>query len=320
MPNRLSFSQINKYEFCAVSWDLHYNKRIRPTSIPSPLIFGSAIGKTFEYILKGNLGAQEFFDEHWTFQEVNGVMTNLKESKDVVYLKSDFDEELGTTPWESLRTKAHCMITAFQEQFLPLVEKVYSTEEEVLLTSGEDSNIGFADAVVKLKGYDKPVVIDFKTAGRKYEPDSVRESVQLSQYLYTLGDKYGTDLAGYIVFLKTLKKNRKKICKVCGFESSSRFQTCNNAKSEEDQTRCNGEWTETIHPSAEIQILIDTISQDFQEKVVDNIGKVNDNINSGEIIPNYNNCENDGFGRRCQYYNLCHNSSMEGLIQLEEKK
>lgn len=351
MANILSFSQLNKYKFCQESWRLHYKDKIRPTAIFSPLIFGSAIGKTFEYILIAKrdniptsgvhdiLTFEEFFDEHWTRAEVNGEMTILKDNTNIVYLKSDLDEELASTPWESLRVKAHLMIDAFVTQFLPLVTKVYSTEEKAELSSGEDSNIMYADAVVEIEGYDKPIIIDFKTSARKYEHNSVRESVQLGQYLYSLGDKYNTDLAGYVVFLKNINKNRRKICKECGFDGSgARFKICNNqlpkiipakrhpiSPSSEDTRemikaeRCNGEWNETIHPTCSFQLIIDKIPIEFQEEVIDEIGTINDKINTGIIEKNLEGCLDDGFRRRCIYYDLCHNQSMNGLIKLEKK-
>lgn len=326
MPNRLSHSQLEKWKFCQKSWEHHYVNRIRPVAIPSPLAFGNAIGKTFEHILKSGYNPKDFFDEHWTTFEWNNKFVNLKESKDVVYLKSDHDEELGATPWESLRVKGHLMIDAFSDRFLPLVTNVYSTEEQVELFSGDDSNIGFADAVVDMIGYDTPIVLDFKTAGRKYEQNSVVESVQLGQYLYTLGDKYNTKLAGYIVFLKQIRKNRQKICSSCGHDGSGgKFKTCNSQiyKDSLDKLegfhRCNGAWIETIFPECDVQIIIDEIPVTFQEQVIDNIGLVNDLINIGTIEPNYDACDND-YGRRCQYYNLCHNSDMTGLVKLEDRK
>jgi hypothetical protein len=325
MPNRLSHSQINRWTHCPQSWHYHYVERYRPIAIASPLVFGSAIGKTFEHILQAHTNnavdlniAKDFFDKAWTWQEINGVPTNLKESKDIVYLKSDLDTDLAKTPWESLQVKAHLMIEAFIRDLLPKIIKVYSTEEEVLLTSGEDSSIGFADAVVDMEGYNTPIVIDFKTAGRPYTSNSVQESTQLAQYLYTLGDKYKTNLAGYAVFLKNINKNRKKICKSCSFDGSdTRHKLCNN---QVDGKRCNGEYTETTNPSCDIQIIVDTIGPEFQNKVIDNIGEVNDNINAGNITMNVNNCLNNGFHQRCEFYDLCHNESTKGFIKLEKRE
>jgi hypothetical protein len=332
MANRLSHSQIQKFQFCERAWYNHYVERLRPTSIASPLIFGSAIGKTFEHILQAFTNnqvdisiAKDFFDKAWTFQEFNNVTVNLKESINVVYSKSDFDIDFGETPWESLRTKAHLMIDSFITNFIPLLEKVYSTEEEVLLTSGDDSNVGYADAVVKLKGYDKPIVLDFKTASKDYEANSVKESIQLSQYLYTLGDKYNTNLAGYVVFSKNIKKNKKKICKICNKDGSGgKFKTCDNEVAQllsnpPKPVRCNGEWEETLHPTCSMQIIIDEIPIEFIDAVIDNIGMVNDKINSGEITPDLTKCDNDGYYRPCMYRDLCHKNSMDGLIKLEKK-
>jgi hypothetical protein len=332
MPNRLSYSQIEKWSYCQKAWEYHYKKRIRSTSIPSPLIFGGAIGKTFEYVLNHiepqttpvNLEeAKRYFDTNWTEQEINNVLTSLKDNVNITWLKSDHDKELGDTPWLSMQTKGHLIIESFFNNFLPLVEKVHSTEEEVILTSGEDVNVGYADVVVSLKGYDRPIIMDFKTAGRPYERDSVKDSVQLSQYLYILSDKYNTDLAGYVVFSKQIKKNRVKICKQCGHNGSGeRFKTCSNKielPKVGSYVRCNGEWTETLSPECTMQLIVDQIPLDKQEEVVDNIGVVNDAINTGIITPNWDACDND-FGRSCIYKDLCHNNKMDNLIILEEKK
>jgi hypothetical protein len=68
-----------------------------------------------------------------------------------------------------------------------------------------------------------------------------------------------------------------------------------------------------------MQLIVDQIPLDKQEEVVDNIGVVNDAINTGIITPNWDACDND-FGRSCIYKDLCHNNKMDNLIILEEKK
>lgn len=324
MANRLSYSQLNKFKHCPQAWSFHYVQRVRPIAIPSPLIFGSAIGKTFEQMLLAVKNPDIphnnpvcIFDDLWNQQEINGVLTDLRNNPNIEYLKADHDPELAETPHESLRVKAHLMIRAFREEFLPMITKVHSTEELVELSSGTDTNIGFADAVLSIKGYDKPIVMDFKTAGRAYLENSVRESVQLSQYLYTLGDKYKTDLAGYVVFLKNINKNRSKVCKKCQFDGSGKkFKTCNN---EIDNSRCGGEWLETINPKCDIQIIIDQIPLSFQEEIIDDIGIQNDKINSGIIEKNLDGCLNDGYFRKCSYYDICHNGDMSKFVVLDGK-
>jgi hypothetical protein len=215
MTNRLSHSSISRYLTCGESWRLHYRKRIRPTETSSALIFGSAIGKAFEYALNpscSNLpniaNTTEFFDYHFRNAEINGVIINVEECDSIVYSKYDLDLDLAQTPYQSLRAKGHLMIKSFERNFLPLVEKVYSTEELVTLENEQgDSSIGYCDVAVKLKDILDIVILDFKTAARRYEEDSVRTSVQLSQYLHSLGPKYNTRTAGYAVFLKNINKN-----------------------------------------------------------------------------------------------------------------
>lgn len=326
MSNRLSHSQINRYLTCQESYRLHYKEHYRPLEVSSALIFGSALGKAFEYILNPesnqvpNLATPtEVFDYHFLYQNINDVLTNVKEYEHVAYSKYDMDKDLGDTPYESLRVKGHLMIHTFINDFLPLVEKVWSTEEKVELANEEgDSSIGYADAVLSIKGYDKPIIIDFKSAARAYEEDSAKHSVQLSQYLHVLSSKYeNTRYVGYVVFLKNISKNRTKVCSKCSFDGSgSKFKTCNN---EIDGKRCNSEWDEVLKPKAEMQIIIDQIPETFEYFVVDNIAAVNDSIKTGIYVKNINSCRDNGFGRSCEFIDLCWNGKTEGLTKVQEK-
>ena len=326
MGNRLSHSAINRYLTCAESYRLHYQKRIRTTEIGSALIFGSAIGRAIEFALNpactdlpNIASAKQMFDYQWQYQEVNGVLTNLEECNDIVYSKYDHDPELADSPYESLRVKGHLILDAFDKKFLPLVTKVWSTEEKIELTNDEgDSSIGFIDTVISMKGYDVPIILDFKTAARRYEEDSVQKSVQLAQYMHAVGSKYVTRLAGYAVFLKAIVKNRQKVCTVCSFDGSgSRFKTCANETTE--GKRCGGEWIEKTFPEAEMQLLIDTIPERFEEFIIDNIASVNHAIKAEVFVKNVNSCLDAGWGRPCEFYGYCHKGTMEGLTVVQEK-
>ena len=326
MANRLSHSAINKFLQCGESYRLHYREGYRPIEIGSALIFGSAIGKAFEFALKKetelpNIATpKEMFDYYWAFQEINGALTNLQTYPNIAYSRYDLDKELADTPYESLRVKAHLMLDTFEKEFLPLVTKVWSTEEKIELSNDEgDSSIGFADAVVNIIGYDKPVIIDFKTASRPYEQDSAATSVQLSQYLHVLSEKYdNTRYVGYVVFLKNISKNRIKVCSNCGHDGSgTKFKSCNN---EINGDRCGGAWTEVSQPKADMQIIISEISQNFETFIIDNISAVNTAIKSNIFVKNVNNCKDLGYGRPCEFYNLCHGSSEKGLVKVEVKK
>lgn len=340
MSNKLSYSQIEKWKFCPTAWKFHYIERYRPLEVSSALLFGSAIGKTFEYVLNTSCGEKEaldFFDHHWLHQEINGVLTNTKYYDGVVYSKYDTDKELllfpeldaaGENPnflaWYSMRSKGHLILRSFKDNFLPLVTKVYSVEEKTELSNEEgDVMIGFADAVVDIKGYDKPVIIDFKTAARAYDRDSVVKSVQLSGYLHVLEEKYNTRLCGYAVFSKNITKNRTKVCTVCQSDSSgTRNQTCPEKTKQNDKgkwVRCDGDFIETIRPECKMQLIIDEIPIEMEESVVDGMDRVNTEIKLGEYPKNLDGCHNNGFGRACEYLELCHNQNTTKYIKLEKK-
>ena len=338
-PIRLSHSSVNKHLFCQEAWRLHYVDMLRPVEVSSALVFGSAIGKTFEFILKmftespilDQKKIQEKWEHEWTFQTINDKLVNLKEYPTIAYSKYDTDMEFLTpdeiylstdkpnlAAWYSLNYKGKYMIQAFQEQFLPLVEKVYSTEESTVLNNEDgDSSIGFADAVIQLKGYPTPVIIDFKTASREYALESVAQSVQLSQYLHALGDKYNTRLAGYCVFLKSLNKNKVKTCKSCGHVGTGSHKTCDNLVKSK---RCNGEWDVTLNVKCEMQLIVDTIPIETETFIIENIANVCASIKSGVFTRNVNSCFDNGFGRCCEYSRKCWKGTGYGLVRVEKKE
>lgn len=333
MANRLSHSQIAKHNFCQTAWKWHYKEGYRPTEIYSSLVFGSALGKSIETISKSdNIGVsdEQIFDIEWLYQKVNDETVNLRESK-VTYLKSDLDYDLLTPEelkecasnehlanWFSMRHKGHLMLKAFREDIQPKIKKVYSLEEKVELNNENgDGWIGFSDIVCDIEGYSTPVILDFKTAGRPYDENSVVRSVQLSQYLHVLSEKYNTRLAGYCVFLKNIKKDSVKICSKCKFDGSGgRHATCNN---EIKGKRCGATWDIVTKFKCETQLIIDEIPETLENLVIENIEAVNNSINTGVYTKNLSGCWDDGYGKPCQYQKLCWENNPEGLIKKEVK-
>src|SRR5260221_362146 len=140
----------------------------------------------------------------------------------------------------------------------------------------------------------------------------------MTHWNFTLSPKYeGTRTCAYIVFLKHMTKNKTKVCSICSFDGSgSKFKTCNNeipmGHGQPKTLRCNGSWTETISPKAEIQIVIDTIPETVENMILDNVDAVNASIKSGIITRNLKGCLNDGYNRRCQYFDICYNGDAKG--------
>jgi hypothetical protein len=308
------------------------------------LLFGKALDLAFEYILTGkntvtdqNIANEyEYFDYHWRSQYVNDVLTNvfLNEEKMIHYGKNDADydllsdeeireagDDMDKIGWFSLRHKGHLIIDTFKKEFLPKVKKIHSTQEAIeLLNDQGDKSIGFCDAVLEIEGYDKPIITDFKTAGKPYADDSVQYSVQLSQYLHALSDKYdNTRLAGYVVFAKNINKNKTKVCSKCGFqpEGSSKFKTCNNIIK---NVRCDGSWIESINPKAEMQLIVDEIPIEVEHLVIDNMATVSTSIKLGLFNKNVNSCKDAGFGKPCDFFDLCWKKDPSKLTKMETKE
>src|ERR1041385_8238182 len=162
--------------------------------------------------------------------------------------------------WLSLYRKGLLMLAAVKAQVLPNIEKVYSIQEKVTLANKEgDSIIGFADIVVKWKGIERPIVMDFKTSSRAYQKDAVLTSPQLTLYVHALSEKYQTRNAGYVVLYKDINLNRTKVCAKCGTSGTGKkHRTCDV---EVNGERCHGEWVITDRPEAELDIIIDEIPE-----------------------------------------------------------
>lgn len=93
MSNRLSHSSVTKFQECGKAWSYHYQEKLRHQFTSSALLFGSALDKALESLLKGE-DAYATFDRMWGVQYVNKVQTTLATSPNVVYANSDVQLEL----------------------------------------------------------------------------------------------------------------------------------------------------------------------------------------------------------------------------------
>jgi len=217
--------------------------------------------------------------------------------------------------WLCLKQKGLLMIEAYRKKVLPKIEKVHAVQKQVsLINTDGDSVVGYVDLIADIKDIGT-VILDNKTAGQLYEKDSVLTSPQLSLYVHMLEEEYQTRLAGYIVLLKDVVKNKTKICSKCGYDGTGgRHKTCDSII---DGKRCNGDWNETISPEIYVQFITDEIPKQTETIVLENMDTANSVIKSGNFTRNFNNCHNH-FGSRCPYFSLCYYNKMEGLVDMNE--
>ena len=318
--NKISHSSINRYLTCPKSYKLHYIEKIRPKALKSALIFGGALDKGLNVLLshKPLQEAKEAFKKAWETTYYNNELINLQKDQRVIYSKSDIDEDLlkhfnsshENKGWYSLLLKGYLMLEAYQAEIIPQFSLIWDVQKPISLKNSEgDEVMGFVDFKAVFNG--KKVLFDNKSSSIKYAPDSPNNSQQLVLYSYVEND---CDQIGFVVMNKKINKQKKKICSKCGFDGShTRHTSCNN---EINNIRCKSSFIETINPKCDIEIITNVVQLSDEERVLNDTDKANSGIRNKQFNPNYSSCEGK-FGR-CEYWSLCHETSMEGLTVLKK--
>lgn len=200
--------------------------------------------------------------------------------------------------WLSLKRKGQLMLEAFAKEVFPKIKKVIAVQHEIVGEIGDIAEAkGFIDLICEYEGYNTPIVFDIKTSGTVYEEDSVHFSHQLQQYLAVVGPDLNTDLTGYIVLLKFMKKN--DVCKKCGAARNSRHQTCN---AEKPEGRCKGDWTSV--PEGQTQVIVTKVSKEVQARALQDLTNIAVMAQSGLRYKDYDQCRTK-YGL-CDMFYLCH--------------
>lgn len=307
-------------------------------------------------------GALETFENQWTTQKNNlNEEVNLAYDENIRYSKYDFDPDLlerkdwhlifketekpfevrdkalnnpaecsveelrinALMNWLCVKRKAELLIKAYyQDIMLPHYEEVLLVQKEFNINDGGNGVLrGFIDLVVKLKD-GRVVVLDNKTSSVDYDPNSVKESVQLSIYkrvIQILREEGQISVpevthAGFAVVYKKLDKEITKICKSCGYKGLGSHKTCDNVI---DGKRCGGEWEKTKKFSVKTDLIVDEIPTYMLNLVLENVDLVKRAIDTGIFPRNFNNCINR-YGKKCDYFDLCRNNDDKDLVKLNK--
>lgn len=320
--NKISYTALSKYLECPESYRLHYGEKLRSIKIGSALVFGKAFDTAVMHLLihKDLKKSLEVFEEEWTTSTDNaGNSISVYNNSLIEYRINDLDRDLLTPEeqssecpqWYTLLHKGRILIKQYKKDILPTIDKVLGTQIEITLTNPQgDSVTGKCDYVVKLTT-GEVVAFDLKTSSILYDMNMLKKSTQLAIYDVALKDEYKIDKVGYHVGIKHINKNKIKLCSTCGFDGSgTQFKTCNTVRGNK---RCNGEWNTTIDPTGHFQVLIGEIDPIFKQSTVDNLNEVNFAVKNGIYFKNFNNCITKL--RKCSFYDLCHQNSLEGLFK-----
>ncbi len=209
--------------------------------------------------------------------------------------------------WCSLRRKGHLMLEAHVRYVRPHIQDVIAIQERITLNNGEDTLSGYIDAIVLWGEERRKTILDYKTSSVKYKDNAISEGSQLTIYSHATS----IPTVGYVVFLKTIKKTKHKVCTLCARETTNRSKTCEAVL---EGKRCGGTYNETIIPEAECQILIEDITPTNEDKVLDDIESVNTKIHASDFSPNFNSCRMP-WGD-CPYMKVCHENSYEDVEKI----
>ena len=265
--------------------------------------------------------------------KINDIVEK-KKSKSFQFLTKREKELLNFTSWLCLKRKGFLLLAKAKEIIDENMIELLGTQIKVELENEDgDSSLGYADLIVRWKGYAKPIVMDFKTSSPDYKKDSVRTSPQLSGYVLGLSKQFeNTDLGGYIVLNKNILKNKIKICKECGHDGTGKtHRKCDalievrkyiapppKGKKEFEQERCNGEWEETFTRSVKSQIIIDKITPEFTQETLNNYDSVCSSIKAKEFPQNFDACTRFGI-MKCDYFNFCMHGKTDDLEKKNEE-
>jgi hypothetical protein len=202
-----------------------------------------------------------------------------------------------------LQAKAQLMVDAYQKMVIPQIVKTINVQKA--------SGPGFLDATVEWKGRGK-VVVDHKTSGRAYAEDACDYSLELA--LYAGEEK--VDLVAYVVLIKTIKKNRVRVCEVC--DATAKNGQIKSCAEEYDGERCGGPFLVTIQPEAEIQVVHGEITPRALEVATEVQSEIQRAVEEKIFFCSFNNCNNQ-YGQQCIYKNLHWKNDYTGFEVVEPK-
>lgn len=239
--------------------------------------------------------------------EIDDTFKVIKEKSKSTYTEKEL-KYYNFLNWTSLKRKGLLIIKAYEKQVLPLIKEVKAIQKEIAFENEEGDKItGFIDLIAVMQD-GNTYVLDNKSARTRYEDDAVKKSTQLA--LYAKHEELSK--AGFIVYVKTIIKKKKRTCNKCSYVSDNgRIKTCDNTVKSK---RCNGFFDDKVTPLVDIQILLDDINPNLVNLMLDNYKDVNTLIKEKKFFKRFDMCH-DWYGAKCPYFNKCFNNSDEGLIK-----
>lgn len=179
----ISYSQISTYMMCPLRYRFQYIEELKPEVTPAALPFGRAIHESLAYFYRSlqNSGERPSLDQ---MTEVfrNDWRLSL-ECEEVKFDRGESNESCGAL--------GISMLSAFYENVTP--GEVLCVEQPFCIRKIDPENgrllalplVGYID-LIERDAAGNIVVVDHKTAKRKYQSSKVKQDLQLSIYACAL--------------------------------------------------------------------------------------------------------------------------------------
>lgn len=279
---RLSHSAREKYEQCGYKYYLHYVMKYRSSLQSSALVFGNALDLALNNLLEGKEDYHEVFDSEWR--------KYYSQHDSIDYYKSDLDKRLLTEDelkepeslqnFLSLQKKGHKLLDAYKEHIYPKIHKVISIQEEITIVGYDDDGQPTEDSIYgKL---DLIAIIEDESGNVRHALlDNKTTSEPYAKNSVQTKDQLALYANGYpdINFFGYLTLNKKN------------YKT---------------------------QIIVDTISEQKKQEVLDKFVDTLNRIKDNEFGKNFKSCY--AYGRRCEYWTHCHKGYFSKDIYQQTKE
>ncbi|AZO96176.1 PD-(D/E)XK nuclease family protein [Halocella sp. SP3-1] len=186
----LSHSKLSTYETCGMQFKYKYLDGWKPIQGNANFKFGICVHKAIEmYFIKGKDLVKTFVEEWDKYQGV-----------DLNYSRYD--------NWEKLLEIGKNLMTLFKEEEAGKFLEMYAAEDVFKFKVNRGINYygrnDYVGEVVTPEGEVINAVVDFKTAGKKYDGTEIKLNDQLTSY-YHAAKKYNLkiDKVAYCVLVKT---------------------------------------------------------------------------------------------------------------------
>ena len=175
----VSVSQVKTYLICPRKYELRYVRGLQPESRALALVFGSAIHEALAAFYVALQTDTEPAPEH--------IITVFGDALDAECREGPEVDEGKTTVGE-IKDKGIALLRLFHEQ-VERPDKVLAVEQPFTMDltdprSGqviEEQFTGVIDAIIEMHG--QRVLVEHKTAARKWSQDQLEHDLQISAYL-----------------------------------------------------------------------------------------------------------------------------------------